>query len=442
MDVMKKVWKKILKITGVLLLFGTLIGCDSTSNIEEEIIFAPMIVYNGQKYESGYDDSNLLNKLPKGFKKAGTIKGVETDPAVSPKKEGYASEQAWQIRGVEKGTIIYANKKVEGYIMTEDNGKYVVYSSKDKNEVDYSDFLQGVQMQPTSKETMVQGYEEVQTSELTMKELAVYEERGNQVLLHNNGKEIKNDLFENEQTGGNILVGVSFIQTEGIVYETSYFAEKEMGDKELMAYIENAEEELLDIDNVAVRKGDIIKRFYWEFYSEEEKQITLASEFVLTQSSSHSSINETDGSIWNVQAGSTLKKVFASHIRAQEVGIYADYNSQYLLEYGQMKASEEDTNYDTEFLDDTIVPYPKEQSGFSAENQSNLPENYVKWRFKRRLTEDEKLNTNPALKVANTKGNLDLSFQYIMEIADDTSALFDSPLSYDTGKIKISVPDR
>lgn len=438
---MKRRWNNGI-IIGMFFLVAMLSGCNSNANTSEKPMIAPMIIYSGEQYETGYDDSNLLNKLPKGFQASELVQGVETDTSKEPEKEGYASEQAHQIRGVDKGTIIYANKKVKDYIITEDHGKYVVYSSKPKEDVDYSDFLSGKQMPKLYQETMAQEREEIQVQAVTMKEIRDYEEQGNELLLHNNGRAIKTDIFEHDHTGDNSIVGISFVQNEGILYETTYISQKELNEQELQSYIEQAQDELLNSGNhTVIRKGDIVKQFCWQFYEAEEEQVMLVSQFVLSQNSTRSSTSDVDSTVWTVQAASQLKKIFASHINTQTVAIYADYNSQYVLEYGQVDGLEQ-KRYENNQIDYEIVRYPKEQDGFYTENQSSLSEHYIKWKFMRRLREDEQLNTNPAFKIANTKGNLELSFQYTLEVTKHDTTIFDSDLQYDTGKIKISVPDR
>ncbi|MBS6561098.1 MAG: hypothetical protein KH355_12605, partial [Clostridiales bacterium] len=237
---MKRKLYKVISFGGVCMLLLFAVGCNSKKEEVNQIITFPTIVYKNQSYKSGYDDSNLLDKLPRGFKAIGKIKGVETASMVYPTKEGYANEKAKQIRGVEKGTVIYGNKKVPNYIITEDHGKYVVYSSNSLDDIDYSEFLQGVTMKQEGAEESLSDQQEIQTTEMTRKELDVYEEAGRSIFVHNDGKGLKNDFLEEGATGEDYLVGISFYKYDGISYETFYFSREEFQGKELTSFVEKA----------------------------------------------------------------------------------------------------------------------------------------------------------------------------------------------------------
>ena len=413
-----------------------MVGCQSKKEEEQETIYFPTIMYQNKTYTSGYDDSNLLDKLPRGFKEVSQVKGVEDDPSLSPTKEGYASQQAAQIRGVREGTIIYGSKKAPDYILTEDHEKYVVYSSNKMEDVNFSDFIKGITIQTMDTEETLEGYEEIVASSITQKELEVYEASSERLLIHNNGKQIKNDLLEENVNEGNFLLAISLFEENGISYETTYFGRKELSEKELVSYMEGAEDELLEIEDLVRQKGDIIKRYYWEFQEEEQKQATLAAEVVFRRLGTATTLRTGDGSVWLVQIGGHLKKINASHIQSQELTMQTDYNKQELLQAGQLGEAERTILREYELLE-----YPTEENGFRVEEKSNLSNGYGKWHWIRRLREDEEINSNPSIRLANTEGDLELNLQYIVEMTAKTSSIFNEITKYNTGKVKILIPD-
>lgn len=431
---MKRKLYKMISFFGVCFLLLFVVGCDSKKEEVSQTITFPTIIYKNQSYKSGYDDSNLLDKLPRGFKAIGKIKGVETSSVVYPTKEGYANDKAKQIRGVEKGTVIYGNKKVPNYIITEDHGKYVVYSSNSLDDIDYSEFLQGVTMKQEGAEESLSDQQEIQTTEMTRKELDVYEEAGRSILVHNDGKGLKNDFLEEGATGEDYLVGISFHKYDGINYETFYFSREEFQGKELTSFVEKAQDRLLELTGTSAKKGDLVKRYYWEFDEEEGEQGNIASQVILHKEESHANINDKDASVWLVHMDSSFERVEASHIYSQEILLNADYNEQKLVDFGRY---EEDNAEKT-----TLSSYPEEQNGFSVEDESSMTGNYGRWVFSRTLREEDKINANPSILVSNTEGKLELSLQYFVELSTKSTSIFDKINEYHTGKVKILVPDR
>ncbi len=431
---MKRKLYKVISFFGICLLLLFVVGCDSKKEEVSQTITFPTIIYKNQSYKSGYDDSNLLDKLPRGFKVIGEVKGVETASMVYPTKDGYANDKAKQIRGVEKGTVIYGNKKVPNYIITEDHGKYVVYSSNSLEDIDYSEFLQGVTMKQEGAQESVSKQQAIQTVEVTRKELDAYEEEGRSIFIHNDGKGLKNDFLEEGATGEDYLVGISFYKYDGISYETFYFSREEFQGKEIETFAEKAEDRLLELTGVSAKKGDLVKRYYWEFDEEEGEQGSIASQVILHKEQSHVSINDKDASVWMVHVTSNLKRLEASHIYSQEILLNADYNEQKLVGFGQY---EEDNAEKT-----TLSSYPEEQNGFFVEDESSMTGNYGRWVFSRTLREEDKLNANPSMLVSNTEGKLELSLQYLVELSTKSTSIFDKLNEYHTGKVKILVPDR
>lgn len=431
---MKRKLYKVISFLGICLLLLFVVGCDSKKEEVSQTITFPTIIYKNQSYKSGYDDSNLLDKLPRGFKVIGEVKGVETASMVYPTKDGYANDKAKQIRGVEKGTVIYGNKKVPNYIITEDHGKYVVYSSNSLEDIDYSEFLQGVTMKQEGAQESVSKQQAIQTVEVTRKELDAYEEEGRSIFIHNDGKGLKNDFLEEGATGEDYLVGISFYKYDGISYETFYFSREEFQGKEIETFAEKAEDRLLELTGVSAKKGDLVKRYYWEFDEEEGEQGSIASQVILHKEQSHVSINDKDASVWMVHVTSNLKRLEASHIYSQEILLNADYNEQKLVGFGQY---EEDSAEKT-----TLSSYPEEQNGFFVEDESSMTGNYGRWVFSRTLREEDKLNANPSMLVSNTEGKLELSLQYLVELSTKSTSIFDKLNEYHTGKVKILVPDR
>lgn len=431
---MKRKLYKVISFFGICLLLLFVVGCDSKKEEVSQTITFPTIIYKNQSYKSGYDDSNLLDKLPRGFKVIGEVKGVETASMVYPTKDGYANDKAKQIRGVEKGTVIYGNKKVPNYIITEDHGKYVVYSSNSLEDIDYSEFLQGVTMKQEGAQESVSKQQAIQTVEVTRKELDAYEEEGRSIFIHNDGKGLKNDFLEEGATGEDYLVGISFYKYDGISYETFYFSREEFQGKEIETFAEKAEDRLLELTGVSAKKGDLVKRYYWEFDEEEGEQGSIASQVILHKEQSHVSINDKDASVWMVHVTSNLKRLEASHIYSQEILLNADYNEQKLVGFGQY---EEDNAEKT-----TLSSYPEEQNGFFVEDESSMTGNYGRWVFSRTLREEDKLNANPSMLVSNTEGKLELSLQYLVELLTKSTSIFDKLNEYHTGKVKILVPDR
>ena len=431
---MKRKLYKVISFFGICLLLLFVVGCDSKKEEVSQTITFPTIIYKNQSYKSGYDDSNLLDKLPRGFKVIGEVKGVETASMVYPTKDGYANDKAKQIRGVEKGTVIYGNKKVPNYIITEDHGKYVVYSSNSLEDIDYSEFLQGVTMKQEGAQESVSKQQAIQTVEVTRKELDAYEEEGRSIFIHNDGKGLKNDFLEEGATGEDYLVGISFYKYDGISYETFYFSREEFQGKEIETFAEKAEDRLLELTGVSAKKGDLVKRYYWEFDEEEGEQGSIASQVILHKEQSHVSINDKDASVWMVHVTSNLKRLEASHIYSQEILLNADYNEQKLVGFGQY---EEDSAEKT-----TLSSYPEEQNGFFVEDESSMTGNYGRWVFSRTLREEDKLNANPSMLVSNTEGKLELSLQYLVELSTKSTSIFDKLNEYHTGKVKILVPDR
>lgn len=431
---MKRKLYKVISFFGICLLLLFVVGCNSKKEEVSQTITFPTIIYKNQSYKSGYDDSNLLDKLPRGFKVIGEVKGVETASMVYPTKDGYANDKAKQIRGVEKGTVIYGNKKVPNYIITEDHGKYVVYSSNSLENIDYSEFLQGVTMKQEGAQESVSKQQAIQTVEVTRKELDAYEEEGRSIFIHNDGKGLKNDFLEEGATGEDYLVGISFYKYDGISYETFYFSREEFQGKEIETFAEKAEDRLLELTGVSAKKGDLVKRYYWEFDEEEGEQGSIASQVILHKEQSHVSIDDKDASVWMVHVTSNLKRLDASHIYSQEILLNADYNEQKLMGFGQY---EEDSAEKT-----TLSSYPEEQNGFSVEDESSMTGNYGRWVFSRTLREEDKLNANPSMLVSNTEGKLELSLQYLVELSTKSTSIFDKLNEYHTGKVKILVPDR
>lgn len=420
-----------LKIMIILSLFLLLTGCESSADSANELFVEPMIVYEGIAYTSGYDDSNLIEKLPNGFKEVAKVKGVEGDSSKIP-KDGYASEQANEIRGVEKGTVIYANHKVSGYIMTEENGQYVVYSSKDKEDVDYSDFLKGVNVQSQEQTTSAQAISNMIVSEITTKQIQQYEGTETRVLFHNSGKEIKNDFFENTKETNHILLAVSLEYIQGNSYETAYFGTGEMEYDQLLNYIDDAEDELLEMDQVIVQKGDTVKRFYWELKQEDEKDGTLATEVVFHKEKEESFFEQKKGSTWIVQAGSNLKREDGTQIKSQTIRIEADYGTQELKEVGQISQNEE--TYE-------IEDYEDEKNGFSIQQQSSFLDQYGEWTFIKGLQEEEQLSANPALCIAHVEGTLEMNIQYETTFLNGKILFLSQERQYNTGKVKIAIPN-
>lgn len=431
---MKRKLYKVISFFGICLLLLFVVGCNSKKEEVSQTITFPTIIYKNQSYKSGYDDSNLLDKLPRGFKVIGEVKGVEAASMVYPTKDGYANDKAKQIRGVEKGTVIYGNKKVPNYIITEDHGKYVVYSSNSLENIDYSEFLQGVTMKQEGAQESVSKQQAIQTVEVTRKELDAYEEEGRSIFIHNDGKGLKNDFLEEGATGEDYLVGISFYKYDGISYETFYFSREEFQGKEIETFAEKAEDRLLELTGVSAKKGDLVKRYYWEFDEEEGEQGSIASQVILHKEQSHVSIDDKDASVWMVHVTSNLKRLDASHIYSQEILLNADYNEQKLMGFGQY---EEDSAEKT-----TLSSYPEEQNGFSVEDESSMTGNYGRWVFSRTLREEDKLNANPSMLVSNTEGKLELSLQYLVELSTKSTSIFDKLNEYHTGKVKILVPDR
>lgn len=274
----------------------------------------------------------------------------------------------------------------------------------------------------------------IQTVEVTRKELDAYEEEGRSIFIHNDGKGLKNDFLEEGATGEDYLVGISFYKYDGISYETFYFSREEFQGKEIETFAEKAEDRLLELTGVSAKKGDLVKRYYWEFDEEEGEQGSIASQVILHKEQSHVSIDDKDASVWMVHVTSNLKRLDASHIYSQEILLNADYNEQKLMGFGQY---EEDSAEKT-----TLSSYPEEQNGFSVEDESSMTGNYGRWVFSRTLREEDKLNANPSMLVSNTEGKLELSLQYLVELSTKSTSIFDKLNEYHTGKVKILVPDR
>lgn len=431
---MKRKLYKTISFLGVGLFLLFVVGCDSKKEEVSQTITFPTIIYKNQSYKSGYDDSNLLDKLPRGFKAIGEVKGVETASMVYPTKDGYANDKAKQIRGVEKGTVIYGNKKVPNYIITEDHGKYVVYSSNSLEDIDYSEFLQGVTMKQEGAQESVSKQQAIQTVEVTRKDLDAYEAEGRSIFIHNDGKGLKNDFLEEGATGEDYLVGISFYKYDGISYETFYFSREGFQGDEIESFVGKAEERLLELTGVSPKKGDLVKRYYWEFDEEEKEQGSIASQVILHKEHSHISIDDRDASVWMVHVTSNLKRLEASHIYSKEILLNADYNEQKLEAFGQYEADSTEKT--------TLSSYPEEQNGFAVEDKSSMSGNYGRWVFSRTLREEDKLNANPSILVSNTEGELELSLQYLVELSTKSNSIFDKIHEYHTGKVKILVPDR
>ena len=435
-----------LKIIIVFSLFPLITGCSADVEQANEVIVVPMIVFENVLYTTGYDDSNLVSELPDGFQKIGEVQGVEEGTLLQP-RNGYANEQANQIRGVEKGTTIYGNEEIPDYIMTKDNGQYVVYSSKKKEEVDYSDFLEDMDTQNQDQELSGTTQQEVMINTLTLQELEEKYSTQTQLLLHNQGRNIKNDFIgseeEREQKTDVLLVAVSISQVQGILYETAYFSRKEMDYAQLLSYIDNAEDELLEITNVKVQKDDRVNRFYWELEDADNNDGSLAVQLVFHKKKETSKLQQKNGSSWTVQAGSYLQRKESNHIAAQTVRLEADYGRQAIVKVGQIQLDQnEEVTEDENNIDDLVIStYNTEQNGFVVEDKSSLVDKYGLWTFVRGLRGEEKLLANPAVKISRVEENLELNIQYEVEFLTGNLMFLSKKASYDTGKIKIAIPN-
>lgn len=425
--------KKRLKMIGIVVIFVLLMGCESSANSTKKLFVEPMIVYEGVPYKSGYDDSNLIEKLPSGFEKVGKVKGVEEDSFKVP-EDGYASEQANQIRGVKEGTIIYGNKKVDGYILTEENGQYVVYSSKDKNDIDYSDFLKGVNTQGQEQMSSNSAISNVVVSKITKKQIEQYETSATQVLFHNRGKEIQQDVFRETKEKKNLLVAVSIEYIQGSVYETAYFAKQEMEYPQLLDYIEEAEDELLEVDQVVIQKGDIIKRFYWELEDNTHKDGTLALTLVFHKVQEEYFLKQKYGNTWIIQAASNLKGEVETKIALQKTRIEADYERQELTEAGRLSDREDGYYYE-------IEGYEDEKNGFSIQQQSSSSNQFAEWKFMKGLQAEEQLLANPAVSIVHADERLKLNIQYEIVFLRGKILFLSEEKKYETGKIEIAIPN-
>lgn len=414
-------WKKIMLLISISILS---VGCSQTpeERVEESIV-EPMIVYKGIIYKSGYDESNLIEKLPKNFKEVEQVKDVEIDDSKIP-RDGYASAQANQVWGVEKGSAIYASDRVTGYIMTEEKGKYVVYSSKSEEEVDYSDFLKNTNVQSQEKSISLDNRKKILTESVSRKEMEQYKASEGQVLFHNDGKELKNDFFESDQQGNGMLIAVSVEDINGILCETLYFSGEEIEKDELSSYLDRAEDELLEVDQVTVQKNDIIQRFYWEFGEEQEVQGSLSTKFVL-----HKEGNS--AFTWIVQAGSNLKRNHGLPIKSLKVRIEGDYGQQEMEDIGRFYADEKN-QYD-------IGAY-KEEMGFSVEEQGDYLNQCGEWTFIRGLQAEENLSICPAMKISHVDRALELNIQYEITVSKGSFGFLSKESKWNTGRIKIVIP--
>lgn len=438
---MKKKWIQIITILGTIGLFTT--GCNNVQTSDKTKEFLnPVILYEGKQYGSGYDDSYLLEKLPKGFREVGSVEGVEKDVYTVPEKEAYASAMAQQIRGVGKGTKIYANRRIPTYIMTEDHGQYVVYSTKGLEEMNFSDFLGGVQLKASVEKMKIGDRTEIVSSSLTQEMLDNSLLTGESVVFHNQGKELKNNFYQEDDAEEKKLLAIRCSKNNGIQYETSYFSQSELTKNALKEYLEEGETELADITGLNLHKGDLVKRGYWVFKKEGIEQARLATAAVLTRLSSQSNMDGEDCSVWVVQMGSSLKKGEAKHIKSQEVTLDTNVVGQTLMEYGYLKSfkSQESETANLDFYD--LESSPKEEGGFKVENNSKKSEGLAYWQFNRRLWGSDDLMVNPVAKIANTEGNLELSFQYQIAVEPQDAAIFQKPVKYSTGLLKFSVADR
>lgn len=251
-----------------------------------------------------------------------------------------------------------------------------------------------------------------------LKQLKVKEKA---ILIHNNGNPISTDIFKGENSGGNYLIAVYCSRYNGVPMQSCYFTTEPNGDKSSLIRRVTEEESRRETFEYAAASADKeIRNFSWEEKSDSVVLSQFDTTLRLTRESDEVTINDKEGSVWNVEVLSELRKEKASRLHFYDTELSAAQKGQTLISYeptGRKTAQDEPL-------------------GFATEDLSSMSKRYGKWKFFNDT--GDSLKTNSMIRAANISGPLTLRLSHVINM----KKTFGGKRTFKTGTIRIWTADK
>lgn len=283
-------------------------------------------------------------------------------------------------------------------------------------------------------------------------------EKKSQNLIHNNGKPIETDLFE-ENPDGNVLVAVYQDEIDGDPVEKYYFSNKIDNNideiesdaieihKEIkndpngfIKKMSNGKKKRSEITTVSVQSqpaGGWYKIYSWNFYNVGGiKSGSFESRLNLHRVAASANINGKTGSVWDIHAFNQYE-VSYYRINQQTTRMDVDYSAQEILSYGPY----DDAGFDVSVNLSKIASadaWSFNVGSVYTNNVSSLANKYGRWIWTclNPLTSymQNPFATQPGMRVSNTSGPFSIRTSHTLVTS--------SGVIHSTGVITTTVPDR
>lgn len=268
-------------------------------------------------------------------------------------------------------------------------------------------------------------------------EASTYSLNDENILLHNKGRYIDTNIFKDGENEGNYVVAILLSNKEGVADQTVYFADKpELSTDELHSLVT---EESISTASLQSR-ASTINKYNWTFYSGVQINAKLSSVVTLNKKSGNVTFNGKKASVWDVTSFSELTRVSTIRLNEQVTRLsVADYGAEEVLSYGPVSTNSSNVNFTlTGGVPSASFDY--NTKGFNVTNLSSLSGNYGRWRHSAPILglSNTILNTNPGIRVSNTKGNFAVQLSHTTSMNVTSTSV----KSHQTGVVQIIVADR
>lgn len=260
-------------------------------------------------------------------------------------------------------------------------------------------------------------------------------EENETVLLHNNGKPLTTDIFEEKQ--GNNLFAVSISNKNGVKTPTYYISNSEvLMDNTVEGIVEDTSS---NVDSRSVQPRSTISRDYkWDFYrtlatGKKQQQGSLYTEVWFERKTTSASISGVKSSVWDVTSRSEVKARSSERINNTFVRLDVGSGSQKLHDFAPETSSQSSF---TASLDQIVQPksWTITAGGYTTSSLSpGVGSRYGRWQFKARPGTQHSWVVKPGVRASNSAGNFYLKYSQTMDLNFS---------DHGTGVVGISVPDR
>lgn len=267
---------------------------------------------------------------------------------------------------------------------------------------------------------------------------------GESVFLHNNGNQIKNDIFADGKSEGNLLVGVLVTNFNGREINNYLFSNQSYNNRgDLIKFANKVyNDRVANIARIPMEKSadTYYNTYNWEYRDGSVILSRLSTAVNAIRKTSNAVWNNRPASIWDLTAFTQFEKVETARINGYRTRLNVSESNQTLLAYGPYGNSSGGSV--TVGLSGGGVPsvgYNFSISGFSLYDLSSMSGNYGRWKFWDNFGSLNSITTEPGIRAANASGYFVAELSHVSSCRKFSNNL---DQEYNTGVIQIWIPDR